>query len=509
MQNPGGLPGAIFSLLDTDLYKLTMQCAVLRYFPDVGERFCGCNFNEGLNTEISLEVTYNFTNRTPDLKFSRAAFLWLEAQIGKLGNITISSDELEFLRKSCPYLGQEYIDYLSTFQLDPSQQITLSFHPVEGHSGEENGEVMLGVRGLWVETILYEIPLLALTSEAYFRFCDRAWAYDGQEETAYRKGVSLLHHGIKFSEFGTRRRRDYHTQDLVLEGLIRAVGDSADHGWKGRLLGTSNVHFAHKYGIVPVGTIAHEWFMGIAAITNDYLSASETALECWVGCFGEGVLGVTLTDTFGTPVFLESFKKPIGSFDRAELGDSGAPVSTPASIDPDKVEGNTKLQARSGGKLKTYAEVFTGVRQDSGDPAGFVRMVREFYDSIGVKDKKTIVFSDSLNIELCVKYMAESEKAGFDTTFGIGTYLTNDFINTSTGKKSVPLNIVIKLSSAAGRPAIKISDNIGKNTGDPQIVERVKRMLGYVEKDWEGGDEKVRWGRANGSISSNSPDTVM
>jgi nicotinate phosphoribosyltransferase len=100
----------------------------------------------------------------------------------EFGNITLSSSELEFLQKSCPYLGQKYIDYLSTFQLDPSQQIALSFHPLEDRGTDEDlGEVTLGVRGLWVETILYEVPLLALTSEAYFRFCDRAWSYDGQE----------------------------------------------------------------------------------------------------------------------------------------------------------------------------------------------------------------------------------------------------------------------------------------------------------------------------------------
>jgi nicotinate phosphoribosyltransferase len=29
------LPEGITSLLDTDLYKLTMQCAILKYFPDV------------------------------------------------------------------------------------------------------------------------------------------------------------------------------------------------------------------------------------------------------------------------------------------------------------------------------------------------------------------------------------------------------------------------------------------------------------------------------------------
>jgi nicotinate phosphoribosyltransferase len=332
-----------------------------------------------------------------------------------------------------------------------------------------------------VETILYEIPLLALTSEAYFRFMDTDWTYDGQEAKAYRKGMKLLETGCIVSEFGTRRRRDYHTQALVFRGLVKAKKEAEKTGLSGKITGSSNVHLAMRFGIPPVGTVAHEWFMGVAAITGDYEKATTTALSYWVGCFGEGVLGIALTDTFGTPVFLKAFGQPIPNLT----------TITPGAAAADKdLEGQNK-------KKKTFAEVFAGVRQDSGDPANFVKMMREFYDSQGITDKKTIVFSDSLNIELCLEYKQISEEAGFQPTFGVGTFLTNDFVHSTTGKKSTPLNIVIKLSSAGGNPAIKISDNIGKNTGDRETVERVKRELGYVEKDWELGDESTRWGKEN------------
>ena len=162
-------------------------------------------------------------------------------------------------------------------------------------SGNDIGDVSISITGLWVETILYEIPILALTSEAYFKWCDQDWDYRGQEETAFGKGSTLLENGCIFSEFGTRRRRDYHTQGLVMAGLCRAAKNGLEVGYEGGFSGTSNVHFAMKYGVEPVGTVAHEWYMGIAAIKDDYEHANELALRYWLGCFGEGVSCPALT----------------------------------------------------------------------------------------------------------------------------------------------------------------------------------------------------------------------
>lgn len=483
----GELPEGIFSLLDTDLYKLTMQCAILKYLPDI-------------------QVTYAFTNRTPDMRLSRGAYHWLEAQIEKLGNIALSTEELNYLKTTCPYFTNAYLQFLSAFRLQPSKEVKVTFDPVE-HTGNEHdrGDIHLDIGGLWLHTILYEIPLLALTSEAYFRFCDKDWNHDMQEEKAYMKGVRLLSHDCIFSEFGTRRRRDYQTHDLVMQGLVRAAMEGKNQEWKGKLSGTSNVHMAMKYGVAPVGTVAHEWIMGIASVTNDYEHANETALRYWVGTYGEGVLGVALTDTFGTPVFLKAFRKALPTMEEAEL----ATVDTqlPGEPRPAITAGKDVIDVRpvtdrkaidgitDGLRPRSYAETFTGVRQDSGDPLEFVTTMRSFYDKEGIKEKKTIVFSDSLNVDLCIQYRQAAEAQGFLATFGVGTYLTNDFTHLSTGKKSVPLNIVIKLSSASGRPAIKISDNMGKNTGDAETVHKVKETLGYVEKQWAAGDEKSRWRR--------------
>lgn len=300
---------------------------------------------------------------------------------------------------------------------------------------EDVGDLHLDVGGLWLHTILYEIPLLALTSEAYFKFCDRDWTHDLQEEKAFNKGLKLLEHGCLFSEFGTRRRRDYRTHDLVMQGLTRAATTAKKEGWQGKLTGTSNVHMAMKYRIPPVGTVAHEWFMGIASVTNDYAHANETALRYWVGCFGEGVLGIALTDTFGTPVFLKAFKKSMPTRAEAEINTVATQIPTAPRPAIELADGVVDVNSSTNAplpddqtrftKTRSYAQTFTGVRQDSGNPLEFVKIMRDFYDSEGITDKKIIVFSDSLNIELCLEYMQAAEEAGFNPTFGIGTFLTS------------------------------------------------------------------------------------
>lgn len=428
------LPVGVFSFLDTDLYKITMQSAVLRFFPEV-------------------EVEYTFTNRTANMRLSQDAFDWLQEQVARLANITLSEEELEFLQRECKFLSSEYLEYLQKFRLRPNEQVYLSFENVQ----EGYGDLHMLTKGLWVETILYEIPLLALTSEAYFKFVDKDWNHDGQEEMAYQKGVELFDAGCMISEFGSRRRRDLQTQDTVIKGLVRASSENR----KGRLTGSSNVYLAMKHGINPVGTVAHEWYMGIASITNDYENANELGLDYWLKAFGEGVLGIALTDTFGTPAFFKAFKKNIPS--------------------------------EAGNSKKTYAQVFTGVRQDSGDPKEYVKIAGDFYSSQGISGK-SLVFSDSLNTEKCIEYKAIADQHGFKPSFGVGTFFTNDFhLLSDPGKKSKPMNIVIKISKAGGNHSIKISDNIGKNTGDAETVNEVKNRLGYSEKSWAQGDEAKRW----------------
>ncbi|KAK3070129.1 nicotinate phosphoribosyltransferase, partial [Teratosphaeriaceae sp. CCFEE 6253] len=449
--NGDARPEGVGSILDTDLYKLTMQNAVLRYFPHV-------------------PVKYRFTNRTPHMQLNRRGFRWLQEQVTRLASLRATEDELAWLGRTCRYLGEDYLQYLKDFTLRPDEHVKLDFNAESEHGGDDVfGELWVSVEGLWVETILYEIPLLALISEAYFKFVDTDWTHDGQADHAKRKGLELIENRCVFSEFGSRRRRDYKTHAMVLQGLVDAQRESEKNGkdWRGKFSGTSNVHMAMRFGVAPIGTVAHEWFMAIAAITDNYAEANEKALQYWTGTFGRGVLSIALTDTFGTPAFLRSFSRPAPKSGTVGTEDESSP---------------------------SYAEIFTGVRQDSGDPMEYIKLIKSFYTAHAITAKKTIVFSDALNVDKCIKYKNATDAVGLTPSFGVGTFFTNDFVHASEeGKKSVPINIVIKLSEAGGRLAIKLSDDKGKNTGSGELVRRVKEEVGYEEHAWVDGDEAHRW----------------
>ncbi|KIP05702.1 hypothetical protein PHLGIDRAFT_107887 [Phlebiopsis gigantea 11061_1 CR5-6] len=414
------------SLLDTDLYKFTMQQAVLRHFPDV-------------------QASYRFTHRDQDVYFSRECYNLFVDSIKHFADIRLMEPERIWLAKACPYFTAEYIKYLSQYRFKP-EQVRILFHPKDASASQAQddlGRIEIEAVGPWHETILWEVPLMATLSELFFTTVDTDWSYDGQEEAAYAKAWAYLSHGCALSEFGTRRRRSLHTQDLVVATLVRAYGDyqkdealQKASGDKGKLTGTSNVYLAYKHAIPPVGTIAHEWFMAIGALRG-YEHAHAHGLDLWTTVYPDTLL-LALTDTFSTPAFFRDF-------------------------------------------TREHAQTWFGLRQDSGDPYVYAPRAQEVYERLGVeyKDKKTIIFSDGLDVAKALKLREQARGLGFLASFGVGTSLTNDFQSVSSGgkEKSKALNMVIKLASVDGKPCVKISDELSKNTGDPNAVKLVKEIF--------------------------------
>lgn len=370
----------IQSILDNDLYKFTMGKAVLSYRQNV-------------------PVRYVFSNRRPEGKFNQNFFTAFQKELEAMQQLALTKDEAEWLYKRHPFLGKQYIEWLMNYRFDPSE-VTAKV---------ENGELELEINGPWERTIYWEVPLMSLISELFFEHCENNWSSFGYEERTKEKGEALF--GIPYADFGTRRRRSFDIQDLVVRTFKNHGGNT--------FVGTSNVHLAHKYDLKAIGTMAHEWIMGISALEG-LRHANRHALKIWSKVFN-GDLGIALTDTFGTAAFWEDF-------------------------DP------------------YLSRLFDGVRHDSGNPIEFAEAtIKHYKDNRIDPNTKTIVFSDGLDVKTALELWKELE-GKIRRSFGIGTHFTNDI----PGSKA--LNMVIKMWSCNGVPVVKLSDVPTKQIGDKDAL---------------------------------------
>lgn len=378
--------GIIKSILDTDLYKLTMQQAVLKLYPDA-------------------MVEYRFKNRG-EHKFSKKFGELFTAELHNMSKLSITDSELEFIAKM-PFIQPWYVDFLRAYKFNPSEVEYLV----------NDGELDIVIKGPWYRTILWEVPLMAMISEIYFKLEneDIPWDMSQQKRKLELKSAKLMAAGCSYADFGTRRRRSYEVQDFVVSNMKK-------HYW---FAGTSNVHLAHKHGIKAIGTMAHEWVQGISALES-MNHPNRFMMKKWTEVYGCS-LGIALTDTYGSNSFFKDFNK-------------------------------------------TLSSIFDGVRHDSGSPFDFIEKVVNHYKEIGVDHRtKSIVFSDGLNADIAAEIQKECDKAQIKCSFGIGTSFTNDF-------DSKPLNMVIKLWSVNGAKVVKLSDISGKENGDPKAVEFMKYL---------------------------------
>lgn len=337
----------------------------------------------------------------------------MKEEVASMANLKLTQEEKKFIKNKCYFFDPVFVDFLEGFRYKP-EEVTIT---------QNGGDLSVVIEGYWYRTVLWEVPLLAIISELYFQMTGTE-PHD-VEEKAVTKAKALAEMKADYSEFGTRRRFSFDVEDKVIAALQANSGEY--------FKGTSNVYFAMKYNTTPIGTMPHEWFMYHGAVFG-YRSANIRGLESWVDVY-DGSLGIALTDTYTTDSFFNSFS------------------------------------------LK-QAKLFDGVRHDSGDPLTFADKAIKFYEQNRIDPtSKTLVFSDSLNLE-AVKEIKEHVAGRIHDTYGIGTFLSND-----VGAKA--LNIVIKLTDvklhkkdANFLQAVKLSDVAGKHTGDQKEIDLSLRTLG-------------------------------
>lgn len=387
----------INSLLDTDLYKFNMNQVMFHKHTD-------------LNGE------YDFKCRNENVIFTKEMFKEINEQIDHLCTLKFTKKELDYLR-SIRFIKDDYVEFLRLW------------HPLRDYvntSLSDEGELSITVHGPLFSAMQFEIYLLEIVNEVYFRF---QYNYEELIESAkvkLEKKTDDFKNGkynFKFAEFGCRRRLSRQWHDVVVKTFCET----------GYCIGTSNVYLAMKHNIKPIGTYAHEFvqmYQGISKIPLAY--TNYYAMKDWFNEYN-GDNGTALTDTLTTDLFL---------------------------LDFDYLQAST----------------YSGLRHDSGDPFVWGDKILAHYKKLGIDpSNKTLLFSDSLDFDKA-EQIYQYFKGRCKVTFGIGTYCSNDTF-------AEALNIVIKLQYVNGKPVAKLSDVEGKTMCKDEVyLEHLKESVNYRVK---------------------------
>ena len=398
----------IHSLLDTDLYKFTMLQVVLHKFPQTHSVYhFRCR-----NLE---DTVYPLTDILSEM----------DEQLDHLCTLKFKDDELQYLR-SFRFIKSDFVDYLELFQLKRRFIKT---------GIDEEGRLDIWVEGPMVQAMMFEIFVLAIVNELYFRRIRSDAVLDEGERRLQAKLALLKQYSSQqhpndppflVSDFGTRRRYSFEWQKHVVEEFHQATPDI--------FRGTSNVLLAKELGITPIGTMAHEFLQAFQALDVRLRDFQKAALEMWVQEY-RGDLGIALTDVVGMDAFLRDFDL-------------------------------------------YFAKLFDGLRHDSGDPYEWGDKAYAHYRHLKIDTQtKMLTFSDGLNLEKAWQ-LHQYFKDRFKVSFGIGTNLTNDMGQT-------PLNIVLKLVECNGQSVAKISDSPGKTMTDNDTFLAYLRQVFEIPEEVE------------------------
>jgi len=390
-------PMIISSLLDTDLYKFTMMQVVLHHFP-------------------AAQVEYRFKCRNADVDL-QPHVAEIRREIAGLCSLRFDRRELDYLR-SWRFFKSDYVDLLGLFQLDER------FIHVSAIPGTP--DIDIAIKGPWLHTILFEVPVLSIVSEVYNRnhYADPDFA-EGRARLARKMDQlnAVPDPAFRIADYGTRRRFSRVWQEEVIVALRDGIRE--------KFVGTSNVKLALEHNLTPLGTMAHEYLQACQAVGPRLRDSQVFAFNMWAREY-RGDLGIALSDVCGMDAFLRDFDL-------------------------------------------FFCKLFDGVRHDSGDPFEWGEKLIAHYQRMRIDPRsKAMVFSDSLNVPLAVR-LFEYFRGRSQTAFGIGTNLTNDL-----GYE--PLQIVIKMTRCNGQPVAKISDEPSKTMDyDPSYVAYLREVFQVPE----------------------------
>lgn len=391
----------ITSLLDTDLYKFTMMQVVLHQFP-------------------GAEVEYRFKCRNahaPGMQDLAPFAAEIREEIRGLCSLRFQDAELAYL-KAMRFIKSDFVDFLALFRLNEKY---VSVTPLP------NGEIEVAIKGPWLHTILFEIPVLSIINEVYFRNTQKQPdLVQGRQRLATKIGELQAPglQALKIADYGSRRRFGKAWHEEVLRTLTARLGT----GVTGQFAGTSNVLFAMKLGLTPLGTMAHEYLQACQALGPRLRDSQVFGFESWAKEY-RGDLGIALSDVYGMSAFLRDFDL-------------------------------------------YFCKLFDGARHDSGDPFQWGERMLAHYVKNRVDPKtKTLIFSDGLTVPRTIE-LYQQFHGRCQLAFGIGTNLTNDL-----GYE--PLQIVIKMIRCNGQPVAKLSDAPTKNMCDDE------KYMAYLRQVFE------------------------
>ena len=401
----------IHSLLDTDLYKFTMMQVVLHHFP-------------------GARVEYRFKCRNPGVQLAQFASQ-IREEVRSLCSLQFRDAELAYLR-SMRFIKSDLIDFLGLFRLN-EKYINIIPQP--------SGELEIRIQGRWLHTILFEIPVLAIVNEVYFRNTQKRPDLDEGRRRLETKIAQLQEAGLgdlKIADYGTRRRfsKDWHEEVLrTLNARLGAVTSPPSASQPGgrlpQLAGTSNVLYAMKLGLIPLGTMAHEYLQACQALGPRLRDSQIFGFESWAREY-RGDLGIALSDVYGMSAFLRDFDL-------------------------------------------YFCKLFDGARHDSGDPFHWgERMIAHYLANRVDPRTKTLIFSDGLTVPRTIE-LYQQFRGRCQLAFGIGTNLTNDL-----GYE--PLQIVIKMIRCNDQPVAKLSDTPSKNMCEDEKYLAYLRQVFEIEQ---------------------------